>query len=170
MARLMQAGNADPISPTGMRAKNHRPVTQGGFTYLVVLLSLALASLALLKTGELWSFSQQRQQEQQLHEAGNTLRAAIKAYYESSPGTLKQYPPDLTALLQDKRYLSMRRYLRRIPVDPLTGNADWILINAPQGGIMGVRSNSNKATIILDPLAARQSNLGNRQFVYQASP
>ncbi|MFY9316607.1 MAG: type II secretion system protein, partial [Burkholderiales bacterium] len=43
-------------------------------------------------------------------------------------------------LLEDKRYLTVQRYLRRVYADPITGKADWGLVPAPGGGIMGVYS------------------------------
>jgi hypothetical protein len=44
--------------------------------------------------------------------------------------------------LEDKRYPVPVRHLRRLYPDPLTGRADWALVEAPQGGVMGVHSRS----------------------------
>lgn len=113
---------------------------QAGFTYLTVLLLLVLISLGTLKAGEAWSHLVIREREQRLLLAGSEIRSAIKSYYEGSPGAVKQYPTNLQALLLDRRYLSVRRYLRKIPLDPMTGQADWVLIPANDGGILGVHS------------------------------
>jgi hypothetical protein len=61
-------------------------------------------------------------------------------YFQRSPGTAKRYPARLGDLLEDRRFLSRQRYLRRIYVDPMTGKAEWGLVQAPQGGVMGVYS------------------------------
>lgn len=47
-------------------------------------------------------------------------------------------------MLLDKRYPTPRRHLRRLFVDPITGKTDWGLVNAPEGGIMGVYSLSER--------------------------
>ena len=48
----------------------------------------------------------------------------------------------LEDLLADKRYPSVRRYLRRVYPDPMTGSAEWGLVRGPNGGITGVQSRS----------------------------
>jgi hypothetical protein len=61
-------------------------------------------------------------------------------YYQRTPGAVKRFPQELEDLVQDKRFLSPQRYLRRIYLDPLTGKPDWGLVRAPGGGIAGVYS------------------------------
>ncbi|MFT3848705.1 MAG: hypothetical protein QM739_08480 [Propionivibrio sp.] len=78
---------------------------------------------------------------------GNQFRQAIRLYYEHSPGTVKRYPMSLNDLLLDNRYLGVERRLRRIYRDPMTGKAQWGLVKAPDGGIMGVHSLSSKRAI-----------------------
>ncbi len=39
------------------------------------------------------------------------------------------------------------RYLRRLYPDPMTGAADWALVEAPGGGFMGVASRSTRAPL-----------------------
>ncbi|MFY9316308.1 MAG: type II secretion system protein, partial [Burkholderiales bacterium] len=50
-------------------------------------------------------------------------------------------------LLEDKRYLTVQRYLRRVYADPITGKADWGLVPAPGGGIMGIHSTATSKPI-----------------------
>ncbi|HWN30291.1 MAG TPA: type II secretion system protein, partial [Burkholderiales bacterium] len=64
-----------------------------------------------------------------------------------TPGAVKLYPVKLEDLLEDKRYPTVQRYLRKIYVDPMTGKAEWGLVTAPEGGIMGVYSLSNASPI-----------------------
>ena len=95
--------------------------------------------------------------------AGSAIRQAIAAYYLATPGPLKQYPASLENLLKDPRFPDTRRYLRQLYPDPVTGSAEWALIKAPQGGIMGVASASESA-----PLKRAEFRDPNRAFEDQA--
>jgi hypothetical protein len=55
----------------------------------------------------------------------------------------RKYPSRLDDLLKDTRHQVVRRYLRRVDVDPMTSKPFTLLI-APQGGIWGVASSSPK--------------------------
>ena len=83
-----------------------------------------------------------REREVELLYRGDTIRTAIAAYMYGGTG---QYPMELRDLVQDQRAPEIKRYLRRVYEDPVTGLADWTLIRGPDGGIMGVAS-SSKAT------------------------
>ena len=114
--------------------------SQRGFTYLAALIVVALMGGGLAVYGEMASHARQREKEAELVWIGNQFREAIGLYYQRSPGAAKRYPEKLDELLQDSRFLSRQRYLRRIYTDPMTGNAQWGLVQAPQGGVMGVYS------------------------------
>src|SRR5262245_13328818 len=103
---------------------------------------------------EVWSLTRQREKERELLFIGHQFREAIERYYQRSPGIVKRYPEKLEQLIEDKRYLSVQRYLRRIYVDPMTGKAAWGLVPAPGGGVMGVYSLSETAPIKLDEFDA----------------
>ena len=60
---------------------------------------------------------------------------------------MKRYPEKIEELLEDKRYLTVQRYLRRIYSDPMTGKPEWAIVAAPGGGIMGVYSNATMKPI-----------------------
>jgi type II secretory pathway pseudopilin PulG len=120
---------------------------QRGFTYLAVLFLVALAGLGLAATGEAWSHARQREKEAELAWIGEQFRQAIGVYYQRTPGAVKRYPQKLEDLLEDKRFLTTQRYLRRIYADPMTGRSDWSPIAAPGGGIMGVKSSSTARSI-----------------------
>ena len=124
-----------------------RSYRQQGFTLIVALIATAVIGLGLATTGEVWSKSKQRELELDLLFTGNQFRQAIGDYYERSPGGAKQYPQNLEDLLQDRRYATTQRYLRRIYRDPMSGKADWGIIPAPGGGIMGVYSQSKEAPV-----------------------
>ena len=89
---------------------------------------------------------------------------AIGLYYQRTPGSIKRYPEKLEDLLEDRRYLSLQRYLRRIYPDPITGKTEWDLVPAPGGGIMGVRSLS-EATLIRQIEDAKR--YADWRFVYK---
>jgi type II secretory pathway pseudopilin PulG len=108
-----------------------------GFTLVGTLLLVAVLGAGVAAYGEIASHAAQREKEQELLFVGNQFRQAIGAYYERSAG---QYPLKLEDLLEDKRYPMPQRYLRRLYADPMTGTAQWGLIDAPGGGIMGVYS------------------------------
>jgi len=120
---------------------------QGGFTYLALLFFVAIFSASLAAAAVLWSTMQQRQQEQELLFIGASVRQAIGLYYQKTPGTIKHYPNRLEDLLQDNRQATVNRYLRKIERDPFTGQVKWGLVRAPDGGIMGIYSESEKAPI-----------------------
>jgi type II secretory pathway pseudopilin PulG len=117
-----------------------RRSTQRGFTYLGLLFFIAVMGLALAATGTVASMERKREKEKELLFVGAQFRQAISRYYERSPGGLKQYPPNLEALLHDSRYPGAHRYLRKVYADPLTGKTDWGLVEGPGGTVMGVYS------------------------------
>lgn len=119
----------------------------GGFTYIGLLVFIAIMGISLAMAATLWSFARQREKERELLHIGGQFRRAIGFYYEQTPGTVKKYPNKLEDLLKDNRYVTVQRYLRNIYRDPMTGAREWGLVAAPDGGIMGVYSKSEDATI-----------------------
>jgi len=111
-----------------------------GFTYIGLLFAIAFASVALVLTAGVWSTTTQREKEAQLLFAGGQLLQAIGRYYQEGPGPRREFPKSLDDLVLDRRYPFVRRYLRRIFVDPMTGKAEWGLVRNPDGGIIGVYS------------------------------
>jgi type II secretory pathway pseudopilin PulG len=124
-----------PRNP-GDRAGRHR-----GFTYLGLLLAVALMAAGLAAIGEVASTAAKREKEAELLFAGDQIANAIAQYAAISPGA-QQYPPSLEDLLADKRYPNVRRHLRRVYPDPMTGRADWGLVRGTGGGIVGIHSQS----------------------------
>lgn len=111
-----------------------------GFTYVGLLILIALIGVASAATVALESVVQRRDAEEELLFIGHQFRSAFRSYSESTPVGAPRYPANLPDLLKDPRYPDARRYLRRIYIDPLTGKDDWVPVAAPEGGIMGVRS------------------------------
>ena len=130
-----------------MPAGNTRARRQSGFTYLALLLIVAVSGALLAAAGGFASHERQREKEADLIFAGDQSRDAIRSYYERSPGGAKRYPQKLEDLLQDSRLPTTLRHLRRLYLDPVTGKPDWGVVEAPQGGIMGVYSLSEEVPI-----------------------
>ncbi len=116
----------------------HRPSGQFGFTYIGLLILVAIAGVALAGVGQLWSTIAKRDREAQLLFVGDEFRRAIGSYYEGSPG-VHQFPQALEDLLEDRRLPVVRRHLRKIYVDPMTGGTEWGLIKNGNA-ILGVHS------------------------------
>ena len=108
-----------------------------GFTYMTILFIVAIMGAGLALVGEVWHTAAMREKEAELLHVGNQYRKAIQRYYLSGP---RQYPRTLDDLLKDPRKPTVERYLRRLYPDPVTGRAEWGIVKAPDGGIMGVHS------------------------------
>jgi general secretion pathway protein G len=114
---------------------------QGGFTLLelvvtaTVLLILASATVPLAKNGH------RRQQELELRRSLREMRMAIDDYKKQAeqqkikapPAEANFYPATLEVLVEGvpaTGSLSKKvRFLRRLPVDPFTGKAEWGMRN-----------------------------------------
>jgi type II secretory pathway pseudopilin PulG len=131
----------------------------GGFTYIGVLVLVAMMGLALAAAGQVWHTMQKREKEQELLFIGHQFQLALKRYGEHSQGQARRSPVELEELLKDPRQPGIQRYLRKIYLDPMTGKAEWGLIIAPNGEIFGVHSLSDD-----EPLKKSQFALADRQF------
>lgn len=128
---------------------------QGGFAYLWVLLLVAFMGLGLTVAVEVDATVARRSQEQELLSAGHQFRNAIARYYESqSAGGQREYPATLDDLLRDNRAPGIRRHLRKVFVDPMTGKAEWGLMRVG-GRIVGVYSLSGAPPIKQDHFEAQ---------------
>ena len=109
---------------------------QAGYTFAELVMVCAVLSLLAAATLPVAKFSVKRVKEAELRSALRTMRNAIDEYKRySDAGLIPQqlgadgYPQDLEELVEpidvvgqvDKQI----RFLRRIPVDPMTGEAEW---------------------------------------------
>ncbi|WP_402720527.1 type II secretion system protein [Janthinobacterium rivuli] len=151
----------------------HRPARrQRGFTYLgliIVVAILGLVGAAGLKMG---SLLQRQAAEQELLDIGAQFVDALQSYAGATPAGQPQQPPTLAALLRDPRFPQVRRHLRKLYVDPITGRAEWGLLYQPGSqGIIGVHSLSSSAPLKVGNFDARftgfegRSRLSEWQFV-----
>jgi type II secretory pathway pseudopilin PulG len=117
-----------------------------GFALLALLIFLAMVGLITSAVATTSALVARRAAEERLLDVGRQYRTAIQLYVESTPPGQKRFPPTLEALLKDPRYPDTRRYLRAAYPDPV-GKSEWILILAPEGGIMGLHSASTDRPI-----------------------
>lgn len=113
---------------------------QAGFTFVAVLLLLALCMLGLAVAGPLWSQQVKREREQELLRIGTLYAQALASYRDASPGSLKQYPKQLEALLLDTRFVGIRRHLRTLYADPVNPGQPWGMVLDTDGRVTGVYS------------------------------
>ena len=146
-SRFCERGVCFSAKPNPPLACGSRPPCQGvkqqGFTYVGFLIFVALAGAGLAAFGEIASHAAQREKEAELLFRGNQYREGIASYYKKE----QRYPQSLEQLLEDKRYPMPVRHVRRLYVDPMTGEANWGLVEAPGGGVMGVYSRSEDPPI-----------------------
>ncbi|MET3228359.1 UNVERIFIED_ORG: hypothetical protein ABIC54_000533 [Burkholderia sp. 1263] len=130
---------------------------QRGVAYFWALLMVLFITLGLGKLMENVAKSDQRAREAELLHTGNLYRDAIRQYWQSTPVGAKPYPEKLDDLLRDPRYPVIRRYLRRSYADPVTGKP-FVPIQAPGGGVMGVRSASLRKPVKVAGFRADQTS------------
>lgn len=143
--------------------------SQQGFTLVGALILIAFMGAGLAAFGGIASHAAQREKEAELLFRGNQYRQAIEAYYRKE----RKYPRALAELLEDKRYPTPARHLRKLYPDPISGTTEWGLVEAPGGGIMGVYSKSEAQPIktggftLADKTFADAQRYADWQFFYQ---
>jgi type II secretory pathway pseudopilin PulG len=136
------------------RSDSDRRAGCGGFTYVGVLFLIVIMGIALAVAGEVWQNAQRREKEQELLFVGDQFRRALALYQANGGG----YPARLEDLLKDPRIPGVRRYLRRIYRDPITGRTEWGLVKSGEA-ITGVYSLSGQ-----EPLKKAQFSLVDQDF------
>ncbi len=130
------------------------------FSYISVLIFMAVMGISLTAGGTYWSTVIKREKEKELLFRGEQIRCAIESYYNGAPGGGgTQYPSALNDLLKDSRYLATRRYLRKVYSDPMTRDGQWGLVMAPGGRIKGIFSKSKEK-----PLKVGNFSEDNKSF------
>lgn len=126
-----------------------------GFTYIGVLAAVVVIGAMLGASVEVWHTALQREKERELLFVGNQFRQAIGHYYRAG----KKYPVSLEDLVKDPRQPGVKRYLRKIYRDPITGKAEWGLDLGSYGEIIGVHSLSED-----HPIKATGFSTANKDF------
>lgn len=150
--------------------RRHR---EGGFTYFGLLLVVALGGTVLATAGTVWSTQARRDKEAELLFAGSQIRSAIAQFHEQAPaGQPHRFPRNFDELLDDKRWPTRRRHLRRVFAEPMAADGEWVLVRAPDGGVIGVHSASALAPLKRAHFAAEDkvfedaSSYRDWRFVY----
>lgn len=103
-----------------------------GFTLIELLVVLSIIAMLLTIASPRYFASEDRAKESTLKQDLKILRESIDKYY----GDNRNYPQSLQQLVE-------RKYVDKIPVDPITEKSNtWVLLQAelPLDGIENVRS------------------------------
>jgi general secretion pathway protein G len=119
----------------------HRSGQQHGYTFVELLVVTALLAILASAVMPLAQVATQRQREVELRRALRDMRTAIDHYKDAADQGLiggtdldardEGYPPDLDVLVEgvpaaaDPLGRRKLKFLRRIPIDPMTRTADW---------------------------------------------
>ena len=129
-----------------------------GFTFIGILLFIAITGIGLSVAGMSWQYQFRAEKEKQLLFVGAEFTNAINSYFASTPDAAKVYPANLNDLLLDKRMPNIKRHLRKIYLDPMTGKSDWGVVRQ-QGRIVGIYSRSTLAPYKQKGFNAAQAKL-----------
>ena len=118
--------------------REYRPIRidrpgERGLTLVELMISVAILMLLASAAYPVVFFQVKRQNERELHYDLWTMRAAIDKYKDAADNHAFQikvdsngYPPDLETLVKGVEVQTKNvKFLRRIPVDPMTGKAEW---------------------------------------------
>lgn len=126
-------------------------IRQYGFTYLGLIILIAIIGIASAATLQVGSVLQRRAAEEELLEIGAELRHALLSYANATPVGQKRAPAAIQDLLKDPRYPNIKRHLRKRYADPITGKEEWGIVEAIDGsGIVGFYSLSDAEPIKID--------------------
>lgn len=147
-----------------MNAAPRLPKNEQGSMLLGLLIVIALSAIAMMASVDVWVVERQREREQELLFVGDQYRQAIQRYFYGAPaGTPRILPTDLSLLLQDDRYPTPVRHIRRLYPDPMTGHAQWGELRSANG-ITGIYSLSPARAIKQAGFAAADQSFTGKQF------
>lgn len=107
-----------------------------GFAYVLLLASIAIVALAAAASVQIGTQASRKSAEQALLFVGSEFERAFRSYAAYA----RHGPRTLEELLKDPRSPGIRRHLRQIYADPLTGQPNWGLVKDPAGFLTGVYS------------------------------
>ncbi len=126
-----------PASGTGMAGREAPPLTpapgEAGVTLTELIIVIAILSILGSAAVPAVEFEVKRHKEQELRADLWEMRRAIDMYKDvadmggiQTKADSNNYPPDLQTLVDGVTVKDHKmRFLRSIPVDPMTGNTDW---------------------------------------------
>lgn len=115
------------------RSNPIRKAGEHGLTLVELLVTVAILSILAGAAIPVARFQIKREKERELHRDLWMMRDAIDHYKDAADRGAFQtkvdsqnYPPDLETLVTGVDVQGKKvRFLRKIPVDPMTGQADW---------------------------------------------
>jgi type II secretory pathway pseudopilin PulG len=110
----------------------------------MVLMVLLIMGISTAVIGPVWHTELRREKEEELLFRLGAYRRAI-AQYRADRG---RPPRELKDLLEDRGQLQVKRYLRRLYPDPMTGKPDWKVdyIADRTGSVLGVADIHSSST------------------------
>ena len=113
--------------------KRRVAVPQAGLTLVELIVTVAILAILASAVVPLARFQAKREKERQLRYDLWQMRDAIDKYKDAADrhafmpkADSGNYPPDLDTLVKGVDAQGKKlKFLRRIPVDPMTGNDDW---------------------------------------------
>jgi general secretion pathway protein G len=112
-----------------------RPQRQSGLTLVELIVTVAILAILASAVVPLARFRVKREKERELRYDLWEMRDAIDHYKDAAERHAFQvkvdsqnYPPDLDTLVKGVDAQGKKlKFLRRIPVDPMTGKAEWTM-------------------------------------------
>jgi general secretion pathway protein G len=112
-----------------------RPQRQSGLTLVELIVTVAILAILASAVVPLARFRVKREKERELRYDLWQMRDAIDRYKDAADRHAFQvkvdsqnYPPDLDTLVKGVDAQGKKlKFLRRIPVDPMTGKAEWTM-------------------------------------------
>jgi type II secretory pathway pseudopilin PulG len=147
---------------------------QDGFTYVGLIVLVTIIGLVGAATLKADALLRRAAAEEELLEIGAAFSAALTSYAEATPRGQPPQPPSLEELLKDPRFPGIRRHLRKIFVDPITGKAEWgiVWLNKGNGingaggsGVVAVYSLSQAKPLKQSNFDARYQGLENKEHL-----
>jgi len=121
---------------------------QAGFTYLWLILTVAIASAGGAALGEMWQTQSLRSKEQEQVFRLGSFAAALNSYAAATPTGMPCLPSAFEDLLEDKRSGKLKRHLRTLYPDPFTGKFDWVVERSLAGGIKNIKSGKHQIELL----------------------
>lgn len=107
----------------------------------MLLAVVAIVSIGTVASVRIGVTASRRDAEARLLRIGAEFERALASYRAASPtGVWGENPTSLAQLLRDPRYPGIKRHLRQVYSDPMTGEPVWGLVTAPDGSILAVFS------------------------------
>lgn len=139
---------------------------QGGFTYLGLIVLVTVIGLVGAATLKIDALLRRAAAEEDLLAIGAEFSAALASYAAATPRGQPLLPPSLQELLKDPRSPAVRRHLRKVFVDPVTGTTEWgIVYQADHVGVLGVYSLSQAQPLKIGNFDARFAGFENKRHL-----